>query len=158
MSAVPAYSRYNEPAYRHSAERQPKHAPSIHVVPGRKSSTQSAALPHSIVTLAKALAVIFVVIALLGFVRVTLSSATVGVAKETRALSSQISLARTEGSTLEVTHSSLSNPIRIQTEAMALGMAAPESVTYINLGRDIVATDEAGNLSLSGTVAAIAEE
>ena len=149
-TAARAFEPAFDPAYE-SEERS-----NISVLRGRGAHAREQGLPQAVITLAVAAAAILVVIALLGFVRVTLSSATIETAKETRALSSQISIARAEGSTLEVAHSTLSNPIRIREMASALGMAAPSNVTYINFGRDIVATDEAGNLSLSGTMDALA--
>ena len=50
------------------------------------------------------------------------------------------------------TVSALSNPARVKTEANAMGMAAPAETIVVNIGQDVVATDEAGNLSLSRTL------
>ena len=71
---------------------------------------------------------------------------------QSQQLESQISDARASGNNLEVQQSSLSNPTRVKAEASRLKMAAPESVGIIDLGTDVVATDEAGNLSLSKSV------
>ena len=145
------------PAYRHYADRSDEYQPTssrISVIPG-SGRAEAPSSSTSIVFLAKVAAAIIVVIAVLGFVRVTLSSATVTTALETQELSSQISTVRSEGSTLEVSHSALANPTRIRNMATAMGMAPAESVTYIDLNNDLIATDADGNLSLSGSVARV---
>ena len=133
MSAVPAYTR--------AAERVPERYPErprISVVPGGK--------PH-VETLSPAL---------VAFARIALTPAAVNVEIESKSYDSLIDTARSEGSSLEVAQSSLSNPSRIKSEATALGMAAPESTSRIVLPEDIVATDGSGNLSLSQSLAAAA--
>ena len=97
----------------------------------------------------------FVLFAVIGFARVAISAATVTTSIESQQLAGQISDARTEGSDLEVTQSMLSNPTRIKAEAAALDMGAAADVENIDLSGDVVVTDEAGNLSLSGSVAAV---
>ena len=133
MGAQPAYSRYPDRAYERAVER----APRIQVVPGTGPRTAAPALPDSVVFLAKTVA------------RVALSSAAVTGSIQAQELSSKIDGARAQGNQLEVTQSSLSNPSRVKTEANAMGMAAPLETTTIDLGQDAVATDDAGNLSLS---------
>ena len=97
----------------------------------------------------------FVLFAVIGFARVAISAATVTTSIESQQLAGQINDARTEGSDLEVTQSMLSNPTRIKAEAAALGIGAAADVENIDLSGDVVVTDEAGNLSLSGSVAAV---
>ena len=140
MGAQPAYSHYPDRAYERAVER----APRIQVVPGTGPRTAAPALPDSVVFLAKTVAVVLVVLAL-----VALSSAAVTGSIQAQELSSKIDGARAQGNQLEVTQSSLSNPSRVKTEANAMGMAAPLETTTIDLGQDAVATDDAGNLSLS---------
>ena len=96
------------------------------------------------------------VLALVAFARIALTAAAVNVEIESKSYDSLIDTARSEGSSLEVAQSSLSNPSRIKSEATALGMAAPESTSKIVLPEDIVATDGSGNLSLSQSLAAAA--
>ena len=145
MGAQPAYSRYPDRAYERAVER----APRIQVVPGTGPRTAAPALPDSVVFLAKTVAVVLVVLALIGVARVALSSAAVTGSIQAQELSSKIDGARAQGNQLEVTQRSLSNPSRVKTEANAMGMAAPLETTTIDLGQDAVATDDAGNLSLS---------
>ncbi len=146
MSAQPAYSR--------SFERAPERAsrpPRIEVVPGRKNQVET--LSPGIIRLAKCVAAVLVLLALVSFVRIGLTAAAVTVEQESKSYDSLIDTARSEGSSLEVAQSTLSNPSRIKSEASALGMSAPESTSKIFLSADIVVTDDAGNLSLSQSLA-----
>ena len=101
------------------------------------------------------LSVICIVIALIAMARVAITSAAASCALETRSLQTSIETARAEGNELEVSQSVLANPSRIKAQATALGMAAPvpEYSEQITLSPDIVATDGAGSLSLSESVA-----
>lgn len=143
--AAPAFS-YNYP------ERVPERParPRVRVVPGQGTGTQT--IPSSVVFLAKTVAVVLVVAALLSFARIAIASATVATSMQSQQLSNQIDDARSSGSNLEVQQSSLSNPTSVKTKATGLKMAAPETVGVIDLGTDVVATDDAGNLSLSKSV------
>lgn len=162
MGAQPAYSRYSNNAYDYAyeydrarvreREREAQRAPRIQVVPGSGSSTASSALPHSVVVAARTLAVVFLVMALVGVARVALTSAAVTGSLQAQEWSNRIDDARAQGNQLEVAQSSLSNPARVKAEAKAMGMAAPAEVTTMELERDVVALDEAGNLSLSQSV------
>ena len=136
--AAPAFS-YNYP------ERVPERPerPRVRVVPGQGTGTQT--IPSTVVFLAKTVAVVLVVAALLSFARIAIASATVATSMQSQQLSSQIDEARSSGSNLEVLQSSLSNPTSVK-------MVAPETVGVIDLGTDVVATDDAGNLSLSKSV------
>lgn len=142
--AAPAFS-YNYP------ERVPvrPERPRVRVVPGQRPQTAPQSAPSGIASLAKVAAAVLVVVALLCCVRVALSSATVSASMSSQQLSSQIDEARSGGSSLEVSQSSLSNPSRVKAEANKLNMAAPETATTITLDTDVVATDDVGNLSLS---------
>ena len=105
--------------------------------------------------LAKACAVICIVIALTAISpRGPSHSAAASCALETRSLQTSIETARAEGNELEVSQSVLANPSRIKAQATALGMAAPAPVQRADHAvSDIVATDGAGSLSLSESVA-----
>ena len=133
--------------------------PSISVVPGagRRAQTQTGLAPAAL-TLAKVCAVVCIVLALIAVARVAITSAAASCALETREISHNIEDARSEGSELEVAQSVLSNPTRIKTQAQAMGMMppTPEYSEQITLPEDIVATDEAGNLSLSASTDALA--
>lgn len=147
MGAAPAYSYYPERA----PERSPRER--ISVVPGRGTRTQTPTLPSNVVFLAKAAAVVLLVVSLVGFARIGLMSATISTTMQSSQLTSQISDARSSGAALEVSQSTLSNPTKVKQQAGKLGMAAPETTGVIDLGKDVVATDESGALSLSKSVA-----
>lgn len=153
MSAAPAYDYSSERAY----ERDRYAAPDISVVPGRGTRAVSDALSPSVGFLAKVAVAVLVAFVVLGVARVSLSSATVTAALETKQLTAQIEDARTDGSKLEVAQSTLSNPTRVKSAAESMGMAAPIETTKIDLSGDVVVTDEAGRLSLSGSVAVAAQ-
>lgn len=100
--------------------------------------------------------VICIVIALIAMARVAITSAAASCALETRlAADEHREPPGAEGNELEVSQSVLANPSRIKAQATALGMAAPapEYSEQITLSPDIVATDGAGSLSLSESVA-----
>ena len=147
MGAAPAYSYYPERA----PERSPRER--ISVVPGRGTRTQTPTLPSNVVFLAKAAAVVLLVVSLVGFARIGLMSATISTTMQSSQLTSQISDARSSGAALEVSQSTLSNPTKVKQQAGKLGMAAPETTGVITLDKDGVATDESGALSLSKSVA-----
>lgn len=147
MGAAPAYSYYPERA----PERSPRER--ISVVPGRGTRTQTPTLPSNVVFLAKAAAVVLLVVSLVGFARIGLMSATISTTMQSSQLTSQISDARSSGAALEVSQSTLSNPTKVKQQAGKLGMAAPETAGVITLDKDVVATDESGALSLSKSVA-----
>lgn len=147
MSAVPAYS--------YSSQRAPERTPRtrISVVPGRGSRTQTPTLPSSTVFLAKAVAIVLIVIAVVAFARVGLAAAAASASVQSQTLTSQISEARSGGAALEVSQSSLANPVRLKQEATDLNMMAPAAVGTIALSKDVIATDDTGALSLSKSVA-----
>ena len=148
MSAQPAYSR---PCY----SAQPSYTPSITVVRGKGKSQAPQALPSVLVQAAVVAVVVFVLLAAVGFCRVTLTSASASAAIQAKNLDSEIYDARTSGADLEVLQSSLSNPSRIRIQAASLGMVEPEVVTSINLAGDVVTVNEQGALSLSGSAQAL---
>lgn len=164
MSAAPAYASYAQQAPSRYADPsifeydRYGSSPDISVVPGRGTQTRTAS--DTAVYFAKIIALIMVVIALVCCVRVFLSSAAVSTAVEAREISSQIDDARSSGSKLEVALSSLSNPSYVKQEAAALGMFAPDPdlVLKIDLSDDVVVTDAAGRLVLSGSAAVLAQE
>lgn len=120
---------------------------------GREERTASSLA----IVFARVLVALIVAFAAIGWVRISLASATVSVALEASQLKDDISDARDVGSQLEVTQSSLANPTRVKRDALALGMRSPASASFIDISGDVVVRDEDGRLSLSGTVEAVAE-
>lgn len=144
MSALPAYS-YPQP--RRQPERAPR--PGVRAIPGGGRKAQEQGVSPQVIFLAKIAVVALVAFALVCCVRVALSAATVSTAMQSQELNQQISEAREQGNALEVTQSALSNPAYVKAAAAEMGMTAPQTTEYLALGVDVVATDEAGNLSLT---------
>lgn len=96
------------------------------------------------------------VVAAVCCVRVGLSAASVTSSIAVDDLGSRIEDARSYGSDLEVQQSRLSNSEHIRVEAENLGMVPPVGTQAVVLSPDVVVVDEEGNLSLAGSVAAIA--
>lgn len=144
MSAQPAFATYPE----RSPERSPRER--IRVVPGRRgTSSDTGTTPQRVLL---SIVVVLGVLTLVALANLFLSAATVKTSMQTQAISTQISEARAEGTTLEVTQSLLSNPTRVRQQAEKLGMSAPAEVGNIVMSQDIVSTDESGALSLSRSV------
>lgn len=157
MSADAAYSYYSDGTAARVPEREGRQQPRIDVVPGGRSKTQSQGLPEGVLLAARIAAVALVLLAALAMARVALSSATIEASLQEQELSEQIEEARSTGTTLEVSESALSNPSRLKQEASALGMSAGSTSETIVLEEDVVELDEAGNLSLSLSVAQAAD-
>ncbi len=153
MSAYPAYNYDSTARKLDRHERRP-----FEVVPGGRRDPNEDAASSAVMLFAKAVIIGIVVFALLGALRITLSSATVALALETKQLDTQIEDARDFGNSLEVKQSTLSNPTRIKSEADRIGMSTPASTTFIDISGDIVETDASGALSLSLSVAAASDQ
>ena len=118
----------------------------------RTGSREQNSATSLLITAAKLVVVVLLVIAALSFARIALTSATVSTMIQSDAISGEIADARSTGVSLEMEQSVLSNTSAIKQAATRLGMAAPYEVGTIELAPDVVATDAAGNRSLSGTV------
>jgi hypothetical protein len=134
---------------------RPQRVPDIRVIPTRRNSPVPEPLPSSTLFLAKTVAVILIMVALLGFVRIGLASAAVETAVSSEELSTQIKTELSDTNALQVKASSLANPTYIRTEASELGMAAPTASSTITLSEDIVKSDNEGNLSLAQSLVAL---
>lgn len=149
MSAQPAYS-YSAPKSTPSLPITPH----IHVTPGRKAQEAPSVKPASVITV---FAVVMLVFAIIGCARVFFSAQAVVTSKETAQLEASIQNARSVGADLEVSRSSLSNPERINRQAVDLGMVAPEEIGTIVMEQDVVVLDESGSLSLSESLVSAIE-
>lgn len=105
-----------------------------------------------LVTAAKAAAVLFVFVAVLCFARIALTNAAVTTLIESDEISAQISAARSSGVGLEMEQSVLSSNSALNAAVKRLHMVAPAEVGTLALEPDVVAIDENGALSFSGTV------
>jgi cell division protein FtsL len=150
-------------AYQHGStardlryEQPQHHASRVRVIRGRRRQVET--LDNRLITFAKVALVLLLIFAALGCVRVGLTSMAVTASIETEQTQANIDTARTNGTTLEVEQSKLTNPTAVKKAATKLGMITPSSVETLKLPADVVATDDAGNLSLSKTLARAAKE
>lgn len=102
-------------------------------------------------------AILLLVVAALAFGRITLMNATVTTMIESDALSTQIETMRSEGISLEMEQSVLSNTHAVNAAAKRLGMVAPYEVEHIALSPDVVVLNDEGGLSLSASLKTLAE-
>lgn len=136
-SAARAYSRQSASA----------RGASIRVVPGKKANN---ALSPVVLFAARAFMITLAVFGIVACARIGFASATVTTSLETERLSAQVESVRSGSVHLEVTESALGNPTAVkETAVKQLGMAAPEEVGKLTLSEDVVAFDDAGNLSLA---------
>ncbi len=135
-------------------ERAPEipERPRVRVVPGTGRRTSVETVPETAITAAKVLAVVLVLVALIGFARIAINTATVTTSMSTQDVTSELATARSGSAALEVQQSTLSNPTRIQSAASDLGMSAAESTETISLSPDIVATNDEGGLALAESI------
>lgn len=144
-------------AYRYgSAAPEPRHEQNVRVIRGRRHQVET--LDNRLVTGAKIVLILLALFAVLGCIRVGFTSMAVSASIETEQIQSNIDTARSDGTTLEVEQSELTNPTAVKKAATKLGMAAPTSTETIKLSKDVVATDDSGNLSLSKSLAIAAKE
>ena len=125
------------------------------VIPGRRgASSDVATLPSSIIGAAKAVVVVALVIAMVCCVRVGLSAASATTIEATGLAPKSRMPVPTEAT------SSRFSRAASQIDAYSRGGGkswshASEKTVAVVLGADVVATDEAGNLSLFGSIAAL---
>ena len=135
------------------ARRAPRRTrPDVRVVPGGTPREQVAQAPFFLVV-ARIVAVALVIIAALGIANITLNAATLSETVTLSELTDSISKARAQGNVLEVQKGMLDNSVRIKKMAAEMGMGAPSSAALITLEPDVIATDDAGNLSFARSVA-----
>ena len=143
---------YEIPDYQ---QEQRFHAPSINLITTQGRSTKTAA-GAALIVMARVIACVFIALALIGMVRLSIASAAVSEMKVQKNLTSQINKARYDMSLLEVEYSKLSSDI--DQKAYSMGMHKVAQVENVQLPRDIVALDSNGRLSLSGSIARLTQE
>ncbi|MCD8199793.1 MAG: cell division protein FtsL [Coriobacteriaceae bacterium] len=148
-SAVPAPRPEPRP------EPAPEPRPDVRVLPGRgESAAKLATLSATAVNIFKLALVATVLVAVVAVARVALCSATVESNRAIQDLEAQITTASAETNELEIEHSLLSNPTRVEKEAKKLGMSTPAVTTplTVELYSDPV-LNKNGTISLSKTLA-----
>lgn len=143
---------YEIPDYQ---QEQRFHAPSINLITTQGRSTKTVT-GTSLILMARVIACVFIALALIGMVRLSIASAAVSEMKVQKNLTSQINKARYDMSLLEVEYSQLSSDI--DQKAHDMGMNKASHVEKVNLPRDIVALDSNGRLSLSGSIARLTQQ
>ncbi len=142
------------PAYRMDYSQQPLERPSrqpqVHVVGGRRPAES---VSPGIILAAKTFVVVLIAVALIGCVRVALSTATVSTMLQSESLEAQTATMRTSATDLEVKESTMSSSSNVKNAATQLGMGEAAQTTTIVLDQDVVSYDAAGNLSLSQSLA-----
>ena len=143
---------YEMPDYQ---QEQRFHTPSINLITTQGRSAKTVA-GTSLILMARVIACVFIALALIGMVRLSIASAAVSEMKVQKNLTSQINKARYDMSLLEVEYSQLSSDIDQKAHDMGMNKAA--HVEKVNLPRDIVALDSKGRLSLSGSIARLTQQ
>lgn len=152
---------YTNSAYHGNAARrldpQSSRRSNVTVVRGGASSNPSLQTVSSFgVFIFKALIACAVIIAFVFVARVWLSTSTVQALESIESLQSSVSDARTAGNQLEIEHSTLANPTRIQGEAKNIGMSYATSTERINIVIPAsVKTFADGTISVSDTLSSI---
>ena len=142
-------SRRESERTRRSRQRQ------VRVVPGKR---QAAQVSPGVSFLAKFALFALVVFAVVGILRIGITSASYGVATQTSELRSQINEMEAESSSLSIQKSLVATPSNLRNEATSLGMSASSESETITLSEDVVKLDAKGNLSLSSSLAAVAKK
>ena len=97
-----------------------------------------------------------VVFAIICSARVWLSTSTVQALENVETLQASVSDARSAGNELEIEHSTLTNPTRIQSEAKSIGMSYANDVERISVTLPAsIKTYKDGSISLSDTISSI---
>lgn len=150
-----------EAAYRQSAypERSSyrQNRPDVRVVPGSRTGAEPKKKGVTTGLIIKLAIAVMVVATVVCFAQITLKSATSVMLADSSAIESSMDSIKSNSTTLEVQNSALSTTAAIKAHAEKLGMAAPYEVDTITLQKDIVATDDSGALSLSGSIKNAAE-
>ncbi len=154
-----AYANRTSAPYVHgSAAPAYETGSAFEVVRNPKPDSRVSVLPSDIIGVARLIVVVIAVVAAIACVRVGFAAASVSTCMDSETISAQIETARSQGSDLEVQRSYLSNTSHVRVAATQLGMGASAASMTITLDPDVVALDSSGNLSLSGSMAAIAAQ
>lgn len=145
---------YGNTAYK--LNTQPSRRKSV-VVPGGASTNPSMQTMSAFGIYAiKAIVAIVAVIAIAFCARVWFSISTVQSMESIESLQASVDEARTAGNELEIEHSTLSNPTRVQSEAKNIGMSYATETERINVVIPAsVKTFDNGTISVSDTLSSI---
>lgn len=138
-------------------KQQPALRPDVVVIPGgAKNNPQFQTLSERSTFIFKMLIAAAVVFAIICSARVWLSTSTVQALENVETLQASVSDARSAGNELEIEHSTLTNPTRIQSEAKSIGMSYANDVERISVTLPAsIKTYKDGSISLSDTISSI---
>lgn len=127
------------------------------VIPGQGGDAKRAqGLSLSVVRGFKSIIVIAIALAAVCGIRVWMSVSTVQALQATNTIQTQIEDARADGNELEIEHSVLANPTRIQKQAKNMGMSSPKNTEQIKVALPAsTKTFRSGNIDLKSTVKSI---
>ncbi|MBO4365122.1 MAG: cell division protein FtsL [Eggerthellaceae bacterium] len=145
--AAPAYD-YSY--VRGTAVRAPRNERRVRVVHARRPVET---VSPQVVTLARVAIVVIALFAVIACARIAIHTATVNVMMRNDEIAAQIEEVRSTSASLEVQESTMGNPANVKRSAKKMGMYIPYTTETLMIGEDIVAYDEAGNLSLSKSLA-----
>lgn len=134
--------------------------PSMHAVAGNapvKSVVKSATLSPMLLMVAKVAAAVVIVIAIMAFVRVGITSATVSLGLNSQQIQKNIETELVNKNALEVKDSTLGNTGRIRQAAADYSLVAPASIETISLSPDVLAYDSNNNVSLVESLNRVAQ-
>ena len=136
-------------------EASPARKNRFEVIHGTGTSRDVEVAPRRLMTYTLVAILVIVLMAAVSVTRIMLVNASQNEIMAANELSAQIEITRKSANDLEVQQSYLSADSHIRNAAAQLNMEAPVTTTSITLGADVVVTDAAGNLSLSGSLAAM---
>lgn len=136
-------------------ERPSRPRPTVRVIPGTHNVPSLSPQIKMAINLVAAAVIMFAVIA---FIRVGLSAATVSAMSSTQELQNQIETMKSNDASLSVEASTLGNPNNVKSYAQdKLGMSQPATTETITLSSDTVQFDDSGNLSLVKSLSSAAQ-
>lgn len=156
FSAAPQKS--NKTSRRTATQTSPKRGANVDVMPGGNVSVARTPAQQFALNVAKVTLALIVLFAGVGFCRISLASATINSALEARQINKNMEDVRSSINDKQVEQSSLSNPVRIKNEAESLGMSSPATIQVLDLTGDVVQKEKNGDLSLTGTINAVAKQ
>lgn len=125
----------------------------VRVLPGQRSD---AALSPVVVSAAKAIVAVALLIALACIARVALSTASVQALMETRQAEAATSEQRAWGADLRIAQGAAASPTALKDRASDLGMAPATDSAMVSLSDDVVGYSDSGSLSLARTIENVA--
>lgn len=146
-----AYPEYAQP------QRPFKTREHLEVVRGTKHQSSTQTQLNFALAARVALAALLL-IGVIGFVRISLISATVQISLSSSEIAQNLKDTRFLSTNLEVKQAGIANPQVIRQKAQALGMSAPQELIHMSMPEDTLAYTSDGKLSLTESIKRAAAE